>query len=66
MSIFTLIIIILLCGFVCYLVYNYASIPAGFKTLIYIVLMAVCILYVLSAFGLLSGLYAPVPSVRVR
>jgi hypothetical protein len=64
MTIFGLVILILALGFVCWCVFKFGTeIPAGFKNLIYIVLIAVAILYTLSAFGILGSLNAPIPRV---
>ncbi len=64
MSIIGLLVIILLLGLVCYAVYRFAPIPAGFKTLIYFILMAIAILVTLNAFGLLGSLNTSVPHLR--
>jgi hypothetical protein len=64
MSVLGLIIILFLLGLLCWVVYRFAPIPAGFKTLIYFVLMAIAILLVLQAFGLLGSLNMQVPHVR--
>lgn len=64
MTIAGLVLIILALGFVCWCVFKFGTeIPTGFKNLIYVVLIVICIIYVLSAFGVLGSLNAPVPKV---
>jgi hypothetical protein len=64
MGIFTLIFWIVFCGLIWYAVARWAPIPAGFKTLIYVILCVVVLFMCLAAFGIVIG---PPPGMgRVR
>jgi hypothetical protein len=64
MSIFGLLFIILILGFITYAVYRWAPIPAGFKAAVYFVCIAIVIMSVLYAFGIMPDLNATVPRVH--
>jgi hypothetical protein len=64
MTILSLVLWLLVLGVIVYLVYRYAPVPAGFKTLIYVVVMAIAVLIVLRAFGLMPDLDATVPKIH--
>jgi len=61
MSIIALLVWIAILGFVVFLTYKYLPIPAGFKTLIYVVSIVIALLITLHAFGLFADLHASVP-----
>lgn len=64
MTIVGLLLVIFLLGFIVYATYRWAPIPPGFKTAIYFVCMAIVILIILSAFGILPDMNERVPHLR--
>jgi hypothetical protein len=64
MTILSLILWILVLGVIVYLVYRFAPIPAGFKTAVYVICMAIAVLITLRAFGIMPDLDATVPRVK--
>ena len=64
MTIIALLVWVFILGLIVYLVYKYATIPAGFKALIYCICIVIAIIVTLSAFGLLHDLNAQVPKLR--
>lgn len=64
MTIIGLLLWILALGFVCFAVYKWAPVPNGFKMAVYFVCMAIVVLLILHAFGIMPDLNTRVPTVR--
>lgn len=63
MSLISLIIVLAVVGVIVWAITTYIPMDAGFKKLIFVVAIVASILYVLAAFGVLSGLGGSLPRV---
>ena len=55
MSLIGLLILLVVCGFCCWLVLTYIPMPQPFKAVIVAVVVLVLVVFLLQQFGLLSG-----------
>jgi tetrahydromethanopterin S-methyltransferase subunit C len=64
MTIFGLLGILVVLGLAVWLITSFVPMAPQFKTLILVVGLLIAVLFILSAFGILGALNAPVPQVR--